>query len=306
MEVSGQKLKKDKDATLCSLCEDFDITTCADGFCVECEVFFCNSCFVKHKGRKISRNHTLVSVVESNSVKITAEDTYDTCQQHKGEFVKFYCPKHDQVCCGECGVSNHNGCKLEFIRDKVAAFNTSLDSRDIKQEITRCKKEAEDSALLLVINRQQIAEFYEQFVRDVEAFADNVIERVNKMKSSVLNQAKEVMLNDRKKMADLQKQTDDLIAELSCQNNLLESKSNQPNKLFVASVQVKSCLKSSKENVDIVKKKNIVTQYKFKRDEILAESIKESKVIGLLIEQSKYSKFCSCLFTHCYLMMHNI
>jgi hypothetical protein len=37
--------------------------------------------------------------------------------------------------------------------------------------------------------------------------------------------------------------------------------------------------------------KNTVTQYKFKRDEELAESIKESKVIGSLIEQSENSKF---------------
>jgi hypothetical protein len=46
-----------------------------------------------------------------------------------------------------------------------------------------------------------------------------------------------------------------------------------------------------KGNVDIVKRKTVVTQYNFKPDEILAESIKESKVIGLLIEQSENSKF---------------
>jgi hypothetical protein len=180
---------------------------------------------------------------------------------------------------------------LEFIREKVAAFSTSQDSRDIMQEITSCTKEAEDSALLLVINRQQIAKLYEQFVRDVEAFADRVIERIQKMKSSVLNQTKEVMLNDKKTMDDLQKQTDNLIAELSRQNNMLESRINQPNKFFVASLQVKSFLKKTKRNVDIVKKENIVTQYKFKRDEELAESIKESKVIGSLIKQSENSKF---------------
>jgi hypothetical protein len=121
------------------------------------------------------------------------------------------------------------------------------------------------------------------------------------------------MLNDKKKMDDLQEQTDDLIAELSRQNIMLESKINQPNKFFVASLQVKSYLKKTKRNVDIVKKKNIVTQYKFKRDEKLAESIKESNVIGSLIELSENSKFyfiiiiiTSIFFTHCHFMMNNI
>jgi hypothetical protein len=173
MEESGQKLMKNKDATQCSLCEDFDLTTSADGFCVECEVYFCNSCFEKHKRRTISRNLSLVKNDDSNSVKITVDDTYDTCQQHKGEFVKVYCPKHDQVCCGECSVLYLNGCKLEFIRDKVAAFSTTRDSRNIIQEIARCKKEVEDSASLLVISIKQLAELYDQFVRD----ADHVSER---------------------------------------------------------------------------------------------------------------------------------
>jgi hypothetical protein len=224
MEVPGQRETKDKNIKPCSFCEDYDITTNADGFCVECEVNICNSCFVKHKGRKNNRNHSLVSVDDSSSVKVMVGDTYETCQEHDGEFVKFYCPKHDQVGCGECGVLNHNECKLEFIRDKVAAFSTSQDSRDIIQEITRCEKEVEDSALLLVINRQQIVDIYEQFVRDVDAFADHVIERIQIMKTSVLNQAMEVMLNDKKQMDELQKQTDDLIAELSRQTNMLESK----------------------------------------------------------------------------------
>jgi hypothetical protein len=97
---------KDKDATQCSFCEDFDITTCADGFCVECEVYFCNSCFVKHKGRKISRNHSLVRIDDSNPV--TVGDTYETCPEHNEEFVKIYCPKHDQVGCAECIIVHHH------------------------------------------------------------------------------------------------------------------------------------------------------------------------------------------------------
>ncbi|XP_060588368.1 E3 ubiquitin-protein ligase TRIM33-like [Ruditapes philippinarum] len=286
MEVPGQKVTKDKNAKLCSLCEDYDITSNADGFCLECEVNICNSCFVKHKGRKSNRNHSLVSVDDSSSVKVTVGDTYETCQEHNGEFVKIYCSKHDQVGCAECILVYHNGCKLEHIRDKAAAYENSQEFENLRKEMNKCMKEAEDSLSLIESNRKQLTEFYEQFVSDVEAFTDHVIERINKMKKKVLNQAKDIMLNDKRKMEDLQKDIDDLIAELTRQNIELESKSDTPNNLFVATLLMKPELKKIKQNCDSFRHKNIVTQYKFMQDKILAQSITENKVIGMLIEQS--------------------
>ncbi|XP_060568729.1 E3 ubiquitin-protein ligase TRIM33-like [Ruditapes philippinarum] len=285
MEVPGQKLSKDEDAKLCCLCEDFDITTYADGFCVECEVYFCNSCFVKHKGRKISRNHSLVRVDDSNTVTVTVGDTYETCQEHIGEFVKFYCPKHDKVGCAECILVYHNGCKLEHIRDKAAAYDNSQEFRHLRKEMKKCMKEAEDSLSLIKSNRKQLNEFYEQFVSDVEAFTDHVIERIHKMKKKVLNQAKDIMLNDKRKTEDLQKDIDKLIAELTRQNIELESKSDTPNNLFVAAMLIKPELKKTQEHFETLRNKNHVTQYKFIEDKILAQTITESKVIGMLIEQ---------------------
>ncbi|XP_060573094.1 E3 ubiquitin-protein ligase TRIM33-like [Ruditapes philippinarum] len=285
MEVPGQKVTIDKNAKLCSLCEDYDITSNADGFCVECEVNICNSCFVKHKGRKSNRNHSLVSVDDSSSVKVMVGDTYETCQEHDGEFVKFYCPKHDQVGCAECIIVYHNGCKLELIREKAAAYDTSQEFKNLRKEMNKCMKEAEDSLSLIKSNRKQLTEFFEQFVRDVEEFTDHVIERINELKKKVLNQANVIMLNDKWKMEDLQKDIDDLIAELTRQNNVLDSKSDTPNNLFVASLQIKPELKRTQQNIDSFKNKNIVTQYKFMQDKILAESVTERKVIGMLIEQ---------------------
>ncbi|XP_060553707.1 E3 ubiquitin-protein ligase TRIM33-like [Ruditapes philippinarum] len=286
MEVPGQKVTKDKNAKLCSLCEDYDITSNADGFCVECGVNICNSCFVKHKGRKSNTNHSLVSVDDSSSVKVTVGDTYETCKEHNGEFVKFYCPKHDQVGCAECIIVYHNGCKLELVRNKAAAYDNSPEYRNLRKEMNKCMKEAEDSLSLIKSNRKQLIEFYEQFVSDVEAFTDHVIERINKMKKKVLNQANDIMLNDKRKMEDLQKDIDDMIAELTRQNNVLESKCDTPNNLFVASLQIKPELKRTQQNIDSFRNKNIVTHYKFMQDKMLAQSITESHAIGMLIEQS--------------------
>ncbi|XP_060604608.1 E3 ubiquitin-protein ligase DTX3L-like [Ruditapes philippinarum] len=289
MEVSGQKALKDKNIEHCSFCEDYDITTYADGYCLECEVYICDACFVKHKGRRVNRNHSLVNVEDSNSVKAKVDDTYDTCQYHIGEPVKFYCSKHDQVCCGDCTVLNHNGCKMEFISKKAETFENSPDCKNLREGLNKCKTEAEDSVSLIATNRQQLSDLYETFVRDVETFAGKILERINSMKKKVLNQAKDVMLNNKRKMDDIQKETNDLIAEISHQISLLDSKKDQPNKLFVTSLLVKPELKRTQHNIDIIKKKNAVTKYIFKRDQKLEEMMKESKGIGLLLEHQETS-----------------
>ncbi|XP_060604666.1 protein mono-ADP-ribosyltransferase PARP14-like isoform X2 [Ruditapes philippinarum] len=287
MEVSGKTVLKNKNLKLCNFCEDFDVTTYADGFCLECEVYTCDTCFQKHKGRRINRNHSLVNVEESNSVKITVDDAYETCQYHKGELVKFYCSKHDQVCCGDCGVLKHNECKLEFISNKAAAFENSQDSKTLMADLNKCKKQAEDSLSLVANNRQQLSKYYEKFVYDVDTFAVEAIERINMMKKEVLDQGKDVMLNDKRKMDDIQKESEDLIAAISHQISLVESRKDQPNKFFVTSLLVKPELKRTQHNIDIIRKKNAVTKYIFKRDQTLEETMQENRGIGMLLEQKE-------------------
>ncbi|XP_060586663.1 E3 ubiquitin-protein ligase TRIM33-like [Ruditapes philippinarum] len=258
MEVSGKKALKDENIEHCSFCKDYDITTYADGFCLECEVYICDACFVKHKGRRVNRNHSLVNVEDSNSVRTHVDDTYDTCQHHNGELVKFYCSKHDQVCCGDCTVSNHYGCKMEFISNKAVIFENSQDCKNLREGLNKCKTQAEYSVSLIATNRQQLSDFYAKFVRDVETFAEEVIERINSMKKNIQNQGKDLMLNDKRKMDDIQKETEDLIAELSHLISLLDSKKDQPNKLFVTSLLVKPELKRAQHNISIIREKNTV------------------------------------------------
>jgi hypothetical protein len=174
---------------------------------------------------------------------------------------------------------------LELIRNKAAAYDNSQEFRNLRKEMNKCMKEAEDSLSLIKSNRKQLTEFYEQFVRDVEAFTDHVIERINKMKKKVLNQANDIMLNDKRKVEDLQKDIDGLTAELTRKNIALDSKSDTQNNLFVASLFIKRGMKKTQQNLKSLRNKNHVTQYKFMQDKILAESITDSKVIGMLIEQ---------------------
>jgi hypothetical protein len=83
-----------------------------------------------------------------------------------------------------------------------------------------------------------------------------------------------------------------LIVELTRQNNELESKIDTPNNLFVPSLLIKRGLKKTKQNCYSLRNKNHVTEYRFMQDKILAESVTESKVIGMLIEQPfERSKF---------------
>ena len=283
MEVSGQREFLGNDVNLCSFCEDYDITTSAEGFCVECEVFTCHKCFIKHKGRKINQEHSLVKVEESKSAKAT--DTYEVCQQHSGDLIKLYCPTHDQVCCDECVVLHHNGCKLELVRDKAVAFQDSSHLNDLSRGIKQCIKQAQDSASLVENNNKLLSDLHEQFVRDIETFVEEIFKHVNTMKMDILNKGKDIMLKDTKRMDELNQEIDEFIAKISQQEDLFEAKRDQPNKLFVASISLKEELKESQKQLGLLKEKNTVTRYKFKRDQVLENILKERTVIGVITEQ---------------------
>ena len=291
MEVSGLKQDEGNDVKLCDFCDDFDITTCADGFCVECEIFLCHKCFTRHKGRKSNRNHSLVKVGDSSEAKARVDDTFEICQVHRERFVEFYCPNHGKVCCGDCIVFSHNGCKLELVRNIAVSFQNSSDFTNLTAEFTKCNKEGKDCAESIKINKEKLNNQYEQFVSDVNTFVDEVMERINTMKNTLLDQAKDIMLREERKMNEIEQETEKLMAELSRQMEQLESKKDQPNILFAASILVKPEVKKIQQQLNILQTKNIVTRYSFKRDDALESTLRDMNGIGLLHEQSETGKF---------------
>ncbi|XP_052818293.1 uncharacterized protein LOC128244319 [Mya arenaria] len=147
MEVPGKKRdpgldKGSADTTVyCQPCGEGSKRAVAQGFCQTCQEYICAPCIEYHKQLKMSRNHILLSndklpsLYPSTKQSAIADTEY--CKDHPKEMIKFYCPTHGYLCCGDCVVLDHRSCKVDYIADVAKEFVIGNEFRELEPSINR-------------------------------------------------------------------------------------------------------------------------------------------------------------------------
>ncbi|XP_052771584.1 uncharacterized protein LOC128211170 [Mya arenaria] len=150
MEVPGRKRDPDldkgsTDATVyCQPCGEGGKRAVAQGFCQTCEQYMCAPCVEYHKILKVTRNHVLLSKDKMPSyypsTKQSAIADTEYCKKHPKEMIKFYCPTHGDLGCGDCVVPDHRNCKVDYIADVAKEFVIGNQFKELEPSI----KQTED------------------------------------------------------------------------------------------------------------------------------------------------------------------
>jgi len=126
MEVDGKRRDKDEHASICQPCSEGGDTVTAVKFCSVCKEWLCFNCTNCHRRFKATRTHTLLDkdAVSHSTIKHWPENITHYCDIHPTELIKYYCPKHDMLHCGDCAAST--SCKM----DKVSSISSNIRSKD--------------------------------------------------------------------------------------------------------------------------------------------------------------------------------
>ncbi|XP_053387999.1 uncharacterized protein LOC123543954 [Mercenaria mercenaria] len=279
MEVSGRKGFNKHENVHCKPCAERKLSTRATGLCRECAEHMCKDCFDTHKQFKLNRGHILTNSDETVAEKENAEDL-EKCEQHFSELIKFYCPQHEQVGCGDCMILEHKTCKVEYIRDKARVFKSSQEFKTLVQGAKKYLSEANEISISIKENKKQALNINEKFLKDVNMFKEDLISHVNKLTNAILKQGEIIKVKDMKNMDVLEKENEDLMIEISRLTKVFESQIDQPQKLFVSSVLQKPKLNQLREQLDSIQGRNNIESYEFQRNDNLERSVKDSKQMG--------------------------
>ncbi|XP_052776979.1 uncharacterized protein LOC128214515 isoform X2 [Mya arenaria] len=184
MEVSGKRrdpdLNKGSDDTtvFCQPCEEEGKRSVAHGFCQTCQEYMCDPCIKAHKKFKVSRNHIMLSKDKMPSfypsTKPSDIGVTEYCKTHPNEMIKFYCPTHSDLGCGDCVVIGHRTCKVDYIADVSKDFTNEREFRELEPSIKR----AED---LLSGCISKVKELFDE----VEHQSKDEIDRLRKFRAEI-------------------------------------------------------------------------------------------------------------------------
>ncbi|XP_060579270.1 E3 ubiquitin-protein ligase TRIM45-like isoform X2 [Ruditapes philippinarum] len=276
MEVSGKKLRN-----YCKPCEQLKTSTFSDGFCSQCAEEMCQRCFDTHKQFKLNRGHILVQSVEAKS-KCKETPTFDNCTKHLNEDIKFFCPEHDQVGCGDCMVISHKTCKVEYILEQIDGYKDNEEFIKLTKDIEKYDSEAKTMLGSIRSNKDHVKDINKKFALDVNIFRDEMIAHITKLSDAMLKYGDDIMAADMKKIENLEEENKRLVDETNGMRDTLQSEVDQPYKLFISSLSYKQNLHLVRDQLERIKANNKIETYDFMPDCNLEQLMKTCKQLGVM------------------------
>ncbi|XP_052816982.1 E3 ubiquitin-protein ligase TRIM71-like isoform X2 [Mya arenaria] len=213
MEVPGKTCDPDLDTGFaevtiyCQPCVEGGKRAVAHGFCQTCEEYICAPCIEYHKRLKISRNHILLPKDEMPSfypsTKHSVFGDTEYCKNHPKEIIKFYCPTHSDLGCGDCVVLDHRSCKVDYIAEVAKDFVIGNEFRMLEPWI----KQEGDILSGYISNVEELLDEVENQskfeINSLRKFREEINTYLDRREKELLDNLKKVKTEDEKVLTDL-------------------------------------------------------------------------------------------------------
>ncbi|XP_052084274.1 E3 ubiquitin-protein ligase Midline-1-like [Mytilus californianus] len=259
-----QKLEK-----LSNACELSNVNQNAVSWCTVCQEALCSMCENCHRKFKVSANHKILTLQETQRDTTASFSGLITCDVHSNKFVEIFCVDHGIHCCTVCATVKHRKCeKVVELGEAAAGIKEAKQTTEFLEVMMQWKtlldKSIQDTQKYVCA----VEIMGEDIFSEIENLKRDLIEHVNKVEKA----AKEELFS--KKKGIVTELTDRMIEMSSLKStvdnwyNILSTSVNDGseiqcliefNKLVPKKEKIESEIKNTTSNIDkrsLIFKKN--------------------------------------------------
>jgi tetrahydromethanopterin S-methyltransferase subunit G len=311
MAVPGKKSSQKLSSTLsqggaedfdifCEQCDKDDIRLPAFGYCVDCEVHLCQTCFNTHRRPKPLRHHQLLDKDHmphkqnhSKSIKSTSGkkngDLSKPCTKHTKEVIKFYCHDHNTLLCSVCVTLEHptTSCNVDYIPDISGQI---LNSTEFKETLKDIDKLTDKCCQIKKDLKQRIAKStisLKDAIVEMDNFRKEINKRLDELEKEVKDIATTIQHDNNNKLETTETTCDDINKSLQASADTLKhlNTNKKTDQLFT---ELKIAQQLILHNESITKQlptTNDVDEYTFESNHTLKKLLQNEKSFGTLIKK---------------------
>ena len=163
----------------------------ATGYCFDCRVNLCDSCWALHKKMVASKDHATSSLEDIKQGSAVVPQAAAVCKEHKGEPMKLYCVDCSQVICRDCAITTHRKHEYEYLAD----CRSKADERLTELQETLRKKTTETEKQLTAVKKmlRTNVEQSKTCQQNIDSTCDNLVELVDTYRETLLTQLQQNM-----------------------------------------------------------------------------------------------------------------
>ncbi|XP_052780370.1 E3 ubiquitin-protein ligase TRIM33-like [Mya arenaria] len=273
------------DHTYCQPCAEDGKRILPDAFCTVCKEFLCSTCARVHRNMKLTKSHVLQdkSSMPSSFHAESEDETFtETCQFHANEFIKYYCPNHEALLCGESVVDykEHRSCEVKKISQLAKQYKEGAEYKSLKTGIVQMVSDIENYLSFIQANMKSVEEESLTNINELRKFRHEINQLLDKREKELLEEIDrkkreyETLLNEMKaNCLDMKTATEKLKAEL-------QAKEVNNNQLFVSGTRAIKELVGLQSSLDDIRRRGKVPHSKFSRDPATGQLLYSNTAIG--------------------------
>lgn len=184
-------------------------------WCIDCAEALCQDCDKHHRKSKTSASHNTVPLQKLKSASDFLHKFTQTCSDHAGGRIAFYCTKHDKLCCPSCVTLHQKECNdIITLEEAAAGVKTSeiiadLGSRmkEALQTLGELANHKHENIGMINAQRDGIKSSLNELRRKINDYFDSLEKRMNE---KLLQAHGECIQKLEEQTKDLEKRTDTL------------------------------------------------------------------------------------------------
>jgi len=225
----------------CDLCAEGDENIPAETYCTVCNEFMCTPCATVHQRSRSSRNHKLVDIESMPRKRSEKSQGYvsEYCKDHPRELVKYYCPTHGDLLCGDCIVKKNHLCKMEVIVDVSKGYENSTEFKQHEVKLKTIADKISKTKHDIDLTAVSIDEAKKQSVKQVRKFQAELINAINKMSDKITTDIESKAQTSHAKLSNLKTTTKTGELEVHSMTNVIENCKGNDVLLFIATHRTK-------------------------------------------------------------------
>jgi len=301
-EVQGRKEPTEVDVgyarvRYCDVCPD----VLASAICVNCQEYMCTDCSSYHRRITATRGHTLLTGDEFSSRESPEphadeeeEDIITKCPIHNKEEIKFYCEKHDTLCCVACNVANHDQCTKSYIHDIAENFSNGPEFGKLNTDMQDSDQLIVDSLADIDNCLKSIATLKAGEMDMLRKYRAKINDYLDRRQKELQAEMQHIHDQDVALLHELQRQLKTRQSELKEMRAKLESHEKNSSEIFIAAKRVCSQLAQMQSSLQETREKIGYQTYSIVQDTKM-ESIQQDKAGFASVERTygKKNVFCS-------------
>jgi len=288
LEVHGRTASEI--AQHCDLCAEGDENIPAEAYCTVCNEFMCTQCATSHQRSRLGRNHKLVdkdSMPRKQSEK-DQEYVNEYCKDHPRELVKYFCPTHGDLLCGDCVVKNSHTCKLQVIAEVSKGYRKSTEFKQHEEQLKKITDKISKTKHNIDSKTVSVEDSKSQSVKQVRTFQAELINAINKMSDEITTDIETKAQTTLALISNLKTTSKSGELKVLSMANVIENCKENDVFLFIATHRTKEIVTNVSKQIDEAENAlTSVPQYSFTENDKVKSLLQKTTNIGLYEQMLK-------------------